>query len=190
MKDRIICLVGPSGSGKTTVAVELEKQGYSIIHSYTDREPRSKDEWGHTFISKEDKIDMDEVIAYVEIYGGYRYFATRSQYKDKGVSIYVVCPGGVKQVLKNVKDAEVEVIYLSADEYTRIGRLKKREGVSEWRGTDDWELDAMDRICERIKKDKELFKTCKCDYVIDTNRRIEEVVDLVKQVIGLGGMKV
>lgn len=50
--DKLILLVGPSGSGKTTIAKELEKEGYNIIHSYTTRKPREPNEWGHTFVDR------------------------------------------------------------------------------------------------------------------------------------------
>lgn len=114
--DKIICLVGPSGSGKTTIAKELEKLGYNIIYSYTTREPREPNEWGHTFIDKEEithiRTDTDsglriivtrkgnrqillKSIAFRKIYKEY-YFATKDQYQGKGTSIYVVDPDGAE----------------------------------------------------------------------------------------------
>ena len=67
MKDKIICLVGPSGSGKTTIAKELEKEGYNIIHSYTDRKPRVENEWGHTFVSVEEMSKSHKSMIYGDI---------------------------------------------------------------------------------------------------------------------------
>ena len=62
--DKIICLVGCSGSGKTTLAKELEGKGYNIIHSYTTRQPRYENEWGHTFI---DTTNFNEGCGILEI---------------------------------------------------------------------------------------------------------------------------
>ena len=54
--DKIVCLVGPSGSGKTTIAKELEMMDYNIIHSYTTRKPREPNEWGHTFVDRNELV--------------------------------------------------------------------------------------------------------------------------------------
>lgn len=179
---KLILLVGPSGSGKTTVARELEKEGYNVIHSYTTRPPRKPNEWGHIFISEKEYLkhvtlaDEDgtlaykdsEMIAFQELYGEY-YFATKEQYQGKGTSIYVIDPSGVEDIYKNVNDAEVITIFLMADENTRYRRMFRDRG---WGAV------------ERIKQDKEIFKTCKCDYVVDTNRKLPEVLADIKEIIG------
>ncbi len=178
--DKIICLVGASGSGKTTIAKRLEKEGYNIIHSYTTRPPREPGEWGHAFINganwyeedvflgadenyeNEIEIHASEMIAFFNDYfKGEVYFATKEQYQGKGTSIYVVDPEGAEQVQKNVQDAEVTTIFLMADENIRYKRMVKERGHG---------------AVERIEKDKEIFKTCKCDYVVDANRDIDSVV--------------
>lgn len=167
MKDKIICLVGPSGSGKTTIAKELEKEGYNIIHSYTDRKPRVENEWGHTFVSKVDIPMADKVIAYKTIYGN-RYYALKHQYQGKGTSIYTVCPDGAKQVQENVKDAEVITIFLACDREIRENRMR-------------YEGREPQTIHDRIIKDFLIFHICKCDYVVDGNREIDTVVlDVIK----------
>lgn len=188
MQDRLILLVGPSGSGKTTIAKELEKLGYNIIHSYTNREPREPNEWGHTFISagnwyeegiysgwindneEETSIHENEMIAYFSEYDMNKvYFATYEQYQGKGTSIYIVDPDGANQVKDNVKDAEVVTIFLMADKGSRYWRLLQHRLLS----------DASDRLT----KDDEIFKTCKCNYVVDANRELGEVVKDVIEII-------
>ena len=195
--DRVICLVGKSGTGKTTIAKELEQEGYNIIDSYTTRQPREPQEWGHTFITNAaiqyrpdnqgiHKIVWQEgnqtksssnIIAMREIYGEI-YFATKEQYEGKGTSIYTVCPQGANQVKKNVIDAQVITIYLTADERTRAIRLQERY----WRnynGSQDYEQEVM----ERLEKDKRIFATCSCDYTVDTNGTLEETIEHIKQIL-------
>lgn len=184
-EDMIVNIIGASGSGKTTVAKELEKKGYNIIHSYTNREPRGHDEWGHTFISDDGfTIDTDglvgqqngvatnnygKIIALRELYGNI-YFATKEQYLDKGVSIYVVDPIGANQVKENVDSVPVVTIFLNADEKTRKERLLRTRCPKQ----------AMDRI----KDDRKIFKSLQCDYVIDANREliliVRDIVDIIR----------
>jgi guanylate kinase len=40
-------------------------------------------------------------------------------------------------------------------------------------------------ITTRIRHDKEVFKIVKCDYVVDANKNLGEVVELVKYIINL-----
>lgn len=170
MKDRIICLVGASGSGKTTIAKELEKRGYNVIQSYTTRKPRYKNEWGHTFIKKAigHEIKMNKtMIAFKKLYD-YEYFATKEQYQGKGTSIYIVDPDGSDQVKHNVKDVEVITIFLNADENVRYHRMVKDRGYG---------------AIERINKDKEIFSKCRCDYVIDANGRVDDIVEQLEIIL-------
>lgn len=164
MKDKLILIVGASGSGKTTIAKELEKMDYNVIKSYTTREPRGKNEWGHTFIKKAigHEIKMNKnMIAFKNLYD-YEYWATKDQYQGKGTSIYVIDPEGAKQVQANVKDAEVVTIFLMAEEVTRLRRMRESRGI--------------DGAHNRIYEDRLIFTKCKCDYVVDANREVFEVV--------------
>ena len=170
-KDVIVNLVSPSGAGKTTIAKELEKLGYNIIKSYTTREPREESEWGHTFIqSNQVESFIGEMIAYKQIYNDH-YFATKQQYQDKGISVYVVCPDGASQTKENVKDADVITIYLQCDEYIRMIRMNEDKTRS------------PQSISDRLEKDREVFKVCECDYVIDGNRELEKVLKDVTDII-------
>ncbi|AFS78458.1 putative guanylate kinase [Gottschalkia acidurici 9a] len=205
MKDRIINLVGSSGSGKTTISKKLEKIGYNIIHSYTTRKPREINEWGHKFISRQEILDMfnincipkeeiinkkisielktnPRVIAHKELYGEH-YFATIEQYKGKGTSIYVIDPEGAEVINKTVKDAEIITIFLQCDKSVREDRLYKRylknTDIEEMRDTQTIIL----KINERIEKDKEIFRLCKCDYVVEVNRDIKEIIKDITTVI-------
>lgn len=197
--DKIICLVGPSGSGKTTIAKELEKLGYNIIHSYTTRKPREPNEWGHTFVDRNELAQApfniiaigkrpELMIAGEELYGEL-YFATKEQYKGKGTSIYTVTPKAAEQVRQNVDDAEVITIFLMADEGTRYNRLAERTGLDSFYEEERYyipnhpDLAKRESIYERIEKDKKIFSKCKCDYAVDANRAIEEVVANIKEII-------
>lgn len=207
MEDKIINIVGCSGSGKTTIAKELEKLGYNIIESYTTRKEREEGEWGHifvpdwfpilvsgTFVGIENGkdpvgipcefkyIDIDEMIAHFNDYEkDEHYFATYEQYQGKGTSIYIVDPQGAEQVKENVKDAEVVTIFLMADEEKRSDRLLKRYDPEAYCQGSTW---LPDEVIIRLLRDFKIFKTCKCDYVVDANREIEEVLSDLVEIIG------
>lgn len=167
--DVLVLLVGPSGSGKTTLAKMLENVGYNIIKSYTTREPREAEEWGHTFVDKV-TINKNEMIAYKELYGD-AYWATKTQYKDKGTSVYIVDPDGADQVRKNVKDAKIITIFLRVSEINRRTRMledKKRKGTL---------------IGDRIRADFKIFSVCKCDYAVDANRYTLKVLEIIREIL-------
>lgn len=185
--DRIVCLVGESGSGKTTIAEELEKKGYNYIQSYTTRPQRYEGEKGHIFVDclpKEhfyviDCIDNEvfpsnNVIAYTEI-KKHHYWALKSQYKNKGISIYVIDPRGIKDLRDRLWndniEGEVDIlgIYLKADEKIRLDRVSK-EYESE-------------KAAERLARDKGKFDVIDCNYVVDANRDISEVLKDVIEII-------
>lgn len=179
--DRIILLVGASGSGKTSIAKELEKDGYNIIHSYTTRKPRKENEWGHIFVSLPYKWsiygdsspnDDDELIAYL-YYNENHYWATKEQYQGKGTSIYVVDPVGNQEVHNIVDDADVITIFLTVDKNTRMWRM-----IEDGRDIKD--------VMSRLDKDKYIFNVCKCDYIVDANGELDEVLDAIKTIIKHG----
>lgn len=169
MNDKIICIVGESGSGKTTLCELLSTQGYNYIESYTDRPKRHENERGHIFISTEevDKYKND-MIAYT-YFNNHHYFATRSQYKGKGISLYIIDPYGIEVLKKKITDAEIMAIYLKTDEivrYTRMARTRSVESAQ-----------------ERIEHDKKAFEIVQCDYVIDNNGKLEDTIEKIKKII-------
>ncbi len=180
MKDILFCLVGASGSGKTSVAYALqEKYGYNVIESYTTRPKRYEGEKGHTFVDEKELkkflpwvdgiVLPSEAIAYNK-YDGFEYWATREQYQDKGVSLYVVDVPGVKMLRETVKDAEKVVIALWADADTRWDRLCERG-------------DNQTNVIERIAYDNDVFAVIPCDYSVDANTDLDTVAERVNSII-------
>ncbi|OOM80107.1 AAA family ATPase [Clostridium sp. BL-8] len=179
MRDKIICLVGESGSGKSTIAELLEKEGYNYIQSYTTRKPRFENEKGHIFVEHApevfDTIDFSKeeilkngIIAHT-YFDNNHYWATKEQYQNKGISLYIVDPEGVKEIKNDIKDSEIVAIYIKVDEEERRRRmLKKRDPQS---------------VKDRIEYDREIFKIVQCEYVINNNENIDDTVKLIKQII-------
>lgn len=175
--DKIICLVGESGSGKSTLAELLEKEQYNYIKSYTTRCKRNVNENGHIFVNEnyfKNKYEgtnyEKDLIAYTE-FDGYRYWSTREQYKDKGLSVYVVEPVGANELKKAIKDCEIIVVYLKVDRDERFRRMCEDRGQKQ--------------ALKRLSYDSEsgIFNLIKCDYVVDANRSIKDSVYDVKKIV-------
>ncbi|MDP4147583.1 MAG: AAA family ATPase [Bacillota bacterium] len=183
--DKIICLVGESGSGKTTLCKELEKEGYNIIKSYTTRKPRYAGEYGHTFVDKDDKVYskmhdvfLNKSIAYT-FYDNEHYWATKEQYENKSVSIYVIDPYGVAQLRESVKDAEIIVIYLRCSRQERYNRMKNRQIFYEGKNRKF----AMNEAMSRILHDELKFNSIKCDYAVNADRNIRDILADIRRII-------
>lgn len=184
-KDKILAFVGPSGSGKTTIAKILDLMGYNMICSYTTRQSRYYGEEGHIFVDKNgyqiiknnngkvieicDHCEPIDFIAYT-YYHNNHYWATREQYKGKGISIYVVDPTGVNYLLDKVNDAEIYVFYFKVDKENRIKRMMQDQRSEK-------------EIYERLREDKEQFKVVRSDFVIDANGEVKQTYDNVIEII-------
>lgn len=190
--DKIICLVGESGSGKSTIAELLEKEGYNYIQSYTTRKPRFEGEKGHIFVKSNGIIDAklnsqildDNIIAYT-FFNGNHYWANKEQYQGKGISIYVIDPVGIQELLKKVKDAEIVIIYLKTERWIRACRMwhrKHKDSPCIWPEPHDWG-DIDGEIKQRINHDIKAFKWVFCNYMVDANRKIGEVLEDIKEII-------
>lgn len=177
-RDLLLCFIGESGSGKSTIIDMLEKlDGYNYVRSYTTRSPRYDGEDTHIFFPKEEfKEEIvygEDIIAWTKFDGNY-YWASKSQYKGKGISLYALDVKGFYDVLSATKgDDTVKVIgiYLKADEFERFKRMKETRGIEEAQ--------------RRIEHDKEKFKVVRCDYVVDANRSIADVYNMVKEILRL-----
>jgi len=172
MQNRIIALVGESGSGKSTIAELLGKEGLKNIQSFTTRKPRYEGEKGHIFTTKKqyECNKANNTIVAETLFDGNYYWTTKGQLN--GECVYIIDPVGVKELKEKVKDVEIVVIYLKCYAPDRYERMKLRG-------------DSIETSRERIKHDKEAFKIVSCDYCIDANRSIEEVLKDVKSIIDM-----
>ena len=123
---KLITITGPSGAGKDTVARMLsEMSGYKVLCSYTTRPKREGEIDGveHHFVEK-CNLPYDKLLAYTT-YGGYEYWVTIDQVKDK--SIYVIDEDGLKDLCERFPDIKLFKICVSATESTRLYRGVSQE---------------------------------------------------------------
>lgn len=174
-RDHLILLVGASGSGKTAVAKEMEKRGYNVIQSYTTREPRHENEWGHTFVSQMDQHCLsnlkrnEELIAYT-FYNGHHYWATKNQIS--GPTFYIIDPAGIESLVKNnwYPRHKTTIIYLNASRDTRYSRMayqQRRPPAA---------------IRDRLAVDEVEFIKVRADWILDADDELENVLSMVQEI--------
>lgn len=180
--DYIICIIGKSGSGKSAIADYYRKKGFNVIDSYTDRPARYEGEGGHIFIRPEEveqyKKDM---IAYT-YFDNHHYFATRSQYKNKGITFYVIDPVGVEELEKQIQDAKLLFIYINTDCEVRRQRMIKRKMRSKNNSEDQYTA-AKAEAEKRMQFDEKAFELVKCNYVIDNNGQLQRAIELMDGIL-------
>jgi guanylate kinase len=156
IKRTIIAIVGPSGAGKTTLSLAMYgKYDLPYIASYTTRPMRDGEINGveHTFVSESDMPDRSEMIAYT-YFGGYHYWATKSQVKYKPTT-YVIDERGLIE-LKERFSNEFNIVSVYV---TRINN--------------DVDQERIDRDADRIILDES-------EYDIVISNHYDNVDDFIK----------
>lgn len=102
----IILIVGDFGVGKDTVADLLIKESlkhqeceFTKILSYTTRKPRYDNEKTHTFVTEDEFLGFDDLVASTKIGDNY-YGARQSQFNSKKVNLYCVDDQGAKDIIE------------------------------------------------------------------------------------------
>lgn len=169
--NNLYLIVGPSGSGKTTVVEYLAKKWpeYKPVESYTTRPMRYKGEGGHTYVTKEQFLKLNDIVAYTE-FDGYEYGVTARQL-DK-CNLYVIDPDGVQYLMRHYKHKPIKIIWLDISHELAEVRMIKRG-------------DKKDKIEARLKEDKKkgLYRNSSYRRVsieADLTIRITETMDIGK----------
>lgn len=139
MMGKLICLVGKSGSGKDTLFKNIiEDNTFQItpIIPCTTRPKRKIEIDGvdYQFVSYEDLLRLeqsDEIIekrVYHTVKGDWYYF-TKSfcLAENESLTIIITTPAAIKELSKRFGKNNIIIVYLEADDYTRIERCLQRE---------------------------------------------------------------
>jgi guanylate kinase len=182
-RDIIVAIIGKSGSGKSEIVKRYYDKGLNVIQSYTDRPQRYNNEWGHIYINTEEVVKYKEDMIAYTFFDGHHYFATRNQYREKGITFYVIDPRGVVELRDKITDAELKFIYISVDENIRIERMVKRS-LEKLINPTEKEVQALyEAVGNRANYDREAFKIIPCDYVVDNNGSLTDTLSSIDSII-------
>lgn len=164
----IFLIVGDFCVGKDVVAEmmcdyienDLKYNDFTVtkISSYTTRKPRFSGEDTHSFCSKEEFENFDDIIAFTSINGEY-YGARRSQFNldDKNhIDLYIVDPKGVYDIVHSDIPAEkIHTIEVVRPKWMRNCPKDRLERKS------DFNITPIDyNVSYRIMNDGDEWKLC------------------------------
>lgn len=129
---RVIAFVGKSAAGKDSLYREFISAfpSYNPIISCTTRPPREGEVDGinYYFLSSEDfinKIKNNEMLEWTSFNGWY-YGSCLTHFKKDAINVGIFNPEGVNSLIEH-PDIKVAIIYVHADDITRIFRSLRRE---------------------------------------------------------------
>ena len=134
-KPVIICVLGESASGKTRLCEYIESRfAVNMIQSYTDRPPRKPNEWGHTFVTKEEftALESKDRIAFAT-HGNARYMCLKEDVMMENT--YTIEEGGYLMLLANFRNEyDIYSIRVKCDDDVRLLRSGDQARIDRDRG--------------------------------------------------------
>ncbi len=129
MPNKIYAFVGPQGAGKGTMVAQLRSMGIHYITTDTTRiftKRESKRTELYRTVKKENFAAQDYMsrITYQGEYYGLRKDAIAHALENHRISIAIVDPSAIKQLMKFIKKNLV-TIYLMIDQETLVDRMLK-----------------------------------------------------------------
>jgi guanylate kinase len=173
-KDNITYLVlGESANGKSTIVKKLEElYNYKTIQSYTTRQPRYEDEWGHTFVNEESYLqdkNNNSICAYT-FFNSNKYWVTNDMITSGKYKTYVIDKAGINYLKRNMPYRKFKVIYIHVSFFKRLFRIIKRDGIF--------------KAISRIINDHHEFKHITYDYKVN-NVDLDASIEQIRQYIEL-----
>lgn len=137
---KIVLITGMSGAGKTAICKNLCERydKFNFVFSYTDRDMREENEWGHTFINSKymDLLLKGSDIVAQTVIDGNRYCTTKNQFDEDKINLYTVDVNGINDTLKSFPRADIMIVLIKRlciqENYDRINRkisIPSREDV-------------------------------------------------------------
>lgn len=181
---KIFAIVGKTCAGKDTVVKELVKRkNMSVATSFTTRPKRANETNGveYNFITRDSflkKVLDKEVIEFTDytVANGetWYYGLTREELEKDDYVLAIVNPAGVK-ILKRKYGDKVSVIYITADDKTRLKRYLDRDTSNN-----------VAECCRRFLADETDFADITYDLMVansvldDTVRAVESYISRCK----------
>lgn len=181
---KIFAIVGKTCAGKDTVVKELVKRkNMSVATSFTTRPKRANETDGveYNFITRDSflkKVLDKEVVEFTDytVANGetWYYGLTREELEKDDYVLAIVNPAGVK-ILKRKYGDKVSVIYITADDKTRLKRYLDRDTSNN-----------VAECCRRFLADETDFADITYDLMVannvldDTVRAVESYISRCK----------
>ena len=161
---KIILITGMSGSGKTSICKNLCQRfpnKYHFVNSFTDRQKREKDEWGHEFLTSiemDSILDRDDVVAQTKIDNN-RYCTIQRQFDKNKINLYTVDVDGVNDTIEAFPDADFMIVL-----------VRRRE---------------IEADCVRLERNVNVPPRDDVDFLIDNDGKIESAANLLNVLVNL-----